>query len=67
MTLEDKVQAQWLGLFRRAAEFGNVRAACREAGMARSLDYALKGHLERFEPEGLHSKHRQGRLEGSSA
>ena len=29
MTLEDKVQAQRLWLFRRAAELENVSAACR--------------------------------------
>jgi hypothetical protein len=31
MTLEDKVHAFRLRLFRRAEELGNVSAACREA------------------------------------
>ncbi len=38
MTLEDKVQAQRLRLFRRAAELGNVSAACREALQKASED-----------------------------
>ena len=32
MTLEDRVHALRLRLFRRAGELGNVSAACREAG-----------------------------------
>jgi transcriptional regulator of acetoin/glycerol metabolism len=35
MTLEDKVHAFRLHLFRRARELGNVSAACRELGIAR--------------------------------
>lgn len=61
MTLEDKVHAQRLRLFRRAAELGNVSAACREAGVSRSLYYGLKGRLQRYGPDGLHPKHRRGR------
>ncbi len=61
MTLEDKVHAQRLRLFRRAAELGNVRAACQEAGVSRSLYYGLKGRLQRYGPDGLHPKHRRGR------
>ena len=51
MTLEDKVHAQRLRLFRRAAELGNVSAACREAGVSRSLYYGLKGRLQRYGPD----------------
>ncbi len=36
MTLEDKVHAFRLHLFRRAQELGNVTAACRELGVSRS-------------------------------
>lgn len=61
MTLEDRVHAQRLRLFRRAAELGNVTAACQEAGISRSLYYALKGRLERYGPDGLHPKHRRAR------
>jgi hypothetical protein len=41
MTLEDRVQAQRLYVFRRAEELGNVSAACREAGISRARFYAL--------------------------
>ena len=36
MTLEDRVQAQRLHVFRRAEELGSVTTACREAGISRS-------------------------------
>jgi hypothetical protein len=39
MTLEDRVQAQRLHVFRRAEELGGVSVACREAGISRSLHY----------------------------
>jgi aspartate/methionine/tyrosine aminotransferase len=43
MTLEDKVQAQRLHVFRRAEQLGNVSAAClgrrtRDGGLLRSSD-----------------------------
>ena len=41
MTLEDRVRRQRLRLFRRAEELGNVSAACREAGVARSWGLTL--------------------------
>ena len=62
MTLEDRVHAQRLRLFQRAAELGNVSAACREAGISRSLYYGLRGRLVRYGPDGLHPKHRRGRV-----
>jgi transposase InsO family protein len=61
MTLEDKVHAQRLRLFRRAEELGNVSAACREAGVARSYYYRLQGRFRRYGVDGLHPKRRQGR------
>jgi len=61
VTLEDKVHVQRLRLFRRAEELGNVSAACREAGVARSLYYQLRERYQRYGPAGLHPKHRQGR------
>lgn len=61
MTLEDRVHAQRLRLFRRAAELGNVSAACLEAGVSRSLYYELQGRFKRYGPVGLHPKHRRGR------
>jgi transposase len=67
VTLEDKVHAFRLRLFRRAEELGNISAACREAGISRSLYYQLRERFERYGSDGLHPKHRQGRpgrLEG---
>ena len=37
MTLEDKLRAQRLQVFRRAEELGSVSGVCREAGISRSL------------------------------
>jgi transposase-like protein len=39
MTLEDNVQCNRLRVLQRAEELGNVSAACREAGMSRTLFY----------------------------
>ena len=61
MTLEDRVHLQRLRLFRRAEELSNVSAACREAGVARSLYYQLRGRYLRYGSDGLHPKHRRGR------
>ena len=64
MTLEDKVQAQRLHVFRRAEELGNVSAACREAGISRARFYELRKRYERYGVDGLHprrSKARPGR------
>ena len=61
MTLEEKVHLQRLRLFRRAEELGNVSQACREAGLARSLYYQLRGRFLAYGPIGLHPKHRRGR------
>jgi len=61
MTLEDRVHLQRLRLFRRAEELGNVSAACREAGIARSLYYQLRSRYLRYGSDGLHPKHRRRR------
>lgn len=61
MTLEDSVHAFRLRLFRRAEELGNVSAACREAGIARSLYYQLRPRYRRYGPDGLHPTRRRGR------
>jgi transposase InsO family protein len=60
MTLEDKVHAFRLRLFRRAQEIG-VSAACRELGVSRSLYYQLRKRFECYGPDGLHPKRTQGR------
>lgn len=61
MTLEDKVDAFRLLLFRRAQELGNVSQACRELGVSRSFYYALRGRFQGYGPDGLHPKRRRGR------
>jgi transposase InsO family protein len=61
VTLEEKVHLQRLRLFRRAEELANVSAACREAGVARSLYYQLRDRYRKYGPDGLHPKHRRGR------
>ncbi len=61
MTLEDKVHAFRLHLFRRAQELGNVSAACRELGVSRSFYYQLKQRFRRYGADGLHPTRRRGR------
>lgn len=61
MTLEDKVHAFRLLLFRRAQELGNVSAACEELGVSRSLYYQLRQRFLRYGPDGLHPTRRRGR------
>ena len=61
MTLEDKVHAFRLHLFRRAQELGNVSAACRELGVSRSLYYQLRERFQRYGADGLHPTRRRGR------
>ena len=50
MTLEDKVHAFRLHLFRQAQELGNVSAACRELGVSRSLYYQLRKRFVEYGP-----------------
>jgi transposase InsO family protein len=61
MTLEDRVHALRLRLFRRAEELGNVSSACREAGVSRSAYYQLRKRFQQYGTDGLHPKHRKGR------
>lgn len=56
MTLEDRVQAQRLRVFRRAEELGNVSAACREAGVSRTLFYRWKRDYEAYGADALHPR-----------
>jgi transposase len=48
-------------LFTRAEALGNVSAACREAGISRSLYYQLRQRFVRYGADGLHPKRRKGR------
>ena len=64
MTLEDKVHAFRLRVLQRAEELGNVSAACREAGISRTLYYRWKKRFTLYGIDGLHPKRtatRQGR------
>jgi transposase InsO family protein len=61
MTLEDRVQAQRLFAFQRAAELHNVSAACRELGLSRALFYRWKRRVERYGADGLHPRRTQAR------
>jgi transposase InsO family protein len=61
MTLEDRVQAQRLHVFRRAEELGNVSAACREAGISRTLFYRWKRGYEAYGADALHPRRLRAR------
>lgn len=61
MTLEDSVLALRLRVIRRAQELGNVSAACREAGISRTLFYRWRRQVERYGPDGLHPRRRYAR------
>ena len=56
MTLEDKVHALRLHVLRRAAELGNVSAACREAGISRTMFYRWKERFTLYGSDGLHPR-----------
>ncbi len=61
MTLDDRVHALRLRLFRQAEELGNVSEACRQAGISRSGYYQLRARFRRYGAEGLHPKFRKAR------
>ena len=56
MTLEDKVHASRLRVLQRAEELGNVSAACREAGISRTLYYRWRKRFTRYGIDGLHPR-----------
>jgi len=56
MTLEDKVHAFRLHVLQRAEELGNVSAACREAGISRTLYYRWKKRFTLYGMGGLHPR-----------
>jgi transposase InsO family protein len=56
MTLEDKVHAFRLRVLQRARELGNVSAACREAGISRTLYYRWEKRFTRYGIDGLHPR-----------
>ena len=56
MTLEDKVHAFRLRVLHRAQELSNVSAACREAGISRTLYYRWKKRFVLYGIDGLHPR-----------
>ena len=56
MTLEDKVHLFRLHVLQRAKELGNVSAACREAGISRTLYYRWKKRFTLYGIDGLHPR-----------
>lgn len=56
MTLEDKVHITRLHVLQRAKDLGNVSAACREAGISRSLYYRWRKRFELYGRDGLHPR-----------
>src|SRR3989449_9797106 len=57
MTLDDSILGLRLRVMRRAQEAG-VSAACREAGISRTVFYRWRKRLERYGPRGLHPRRR---------
>ena len=56
MTLEDKVHAFRLRVLQRAEQLGNVSAACREAGILRTLYYRWRKRFALTGVDGLHPR-----------
>jgi len=56
MTLEGKVHAFRLHVLRRAGELGNVSAACREAGISRTVFYRWRKRFVLYGADGLHPR-----------
>ena len=56
MTLEDKVHAFRLHILRCADELGNVSAACREAGISRTVFYRWRKRFVLYGADGLHPR-----------
>jgi transposase InsO family protein len=56
MTLEDKVHAFRLRVLCRASELGNVSAACREAGISRTVFYRWRKRFVLYGADGLHPR-----------
>ena len=61
MTLEDKVHAFRLHVMQRAKKLDNVSAACREAGISRTLFYRWKKRFTHYGIDGLHPRRRAAR------
>jgi len=60
MTLDESIQGMRLQIMRRASEIG-VSAACREAGISRTLFYRWQHRLSRYGVDGLHPRRLKAR------
>lgn len=60
MTLDESIQGLRLQVIRRASQVG-VSAACREAGISRTLFYRWQTRLSRYGVDGLHPRRRRAR------
>lgn len=61
MTLEQSILERRLHVITRARELGNVSAACREAGISRTLFYRWRSKYERYGRDGLHPRRTEAR------
>ena len=60
MTLDESIQGMRLQVIRRASEIG-PSAACREAGISRTLFYRWEKRLARYGVDGLHPRRHRAR------
>ena len=61
MTLADSVRAMRLRVIHRAEVLGSVTAACREAGISRTVFYRWRVRFERYGADGLHPRRHQAK------
>jgi transposase InsO family protein len=61
MTLNDSVRAMRLRVIHRAAALGSVTAACREAGISRTVFYRWRQRFEHYGADGLHPRRHQAK------
>jgi transposase InsO family protein len=60
MTLDESIQGMRLRVMKRAEAIG-VTAACREAGISRTLFYRWRGRLQRYGVDGVHPRRLRAR------
>ena len=60
MTLDESIQGMRLRVMKRAEAIG-VSAACREAGISRTLFYRWRQRLQRYGVDGVHPRRRRAR------
>src|SRR5438034_11538461 len=60
MTLDESIQGMRLRVMKRAQVVG-VTAACRDAGISRTVFYRWRGRLERYGVDGVHPRRLRAR------